>query len=253
MENPGSSKQRFTDKQVADILRRAAELQHVEGSDVSSSGSSENEILAIGSELGLRQESIRQAIDEIGSGVAPGSSVVLGAPLSMEMERVYNTTADDDAWQELVAEFRRSFGRIGEMREVGSVREWEGKEGGLDPIHWSLHQKDGVGKLRATSDLGGATFLLVFLSCMVTLIGTVVTFQLSHLELAARFGIAALLLAVVGFTVRQSLSGMARRRQRAIQSVMNKADAILAPEGEISTQEPESEKAPIETEIRTSS
>lgn len=253
MENPGSSKQRFTDKQVADILRRAAELQGADGTDVSTSGSSEKEILAIGFELGLRQDSIRQAIDEIGSGVSPRSSGVWGAPLSMEMERVYSTTADDDAWQELVAEFRRSFGRIGEMREVGSVREWEGKEGGLDPIHWSLHQKEGVGKLRATSDLGGATFLIVFLSCMFSFIATLVVFQFNQLELAAKFGIAALLLAVVGFTVRQSLSGMARRRQRAVQSVMKKADAILAPEGDLSVHEPVSEEAPIETEIRTSS
>ena len=114
----------YRDKEIRDILKRAAEMQEGEG-EASAYGLSLEEIQQIAEESGIDPRHVATAISEIESGEAgPRPFHVLGAPIALHLERVVEGDLTDEQWVEMVGEIHRTLRLAGHSGQVGRMREW---------------------------------------------------------------------------------------------------------------------------------
>lgn len=127
----------YSDKEVSAILRRAAELQSKEENHIAGDGTTLAQLQQSAKELGLSPHVIARAAEEADTGGTAGAANwILGAPLSVEVERVVNHSIAPENWPALLYEIRRITGRVGDARTVGSAFEWTSDS--PDLIHVSL-------------------------------------------------------------------------------------------------------------------
>jgi hypothetical protein len=118
------SERRFTEDEVAEILKQAVELQD-SGTSMSASrgGLTLSELQEIGREVGVSPEIIQQAARRLEpSPVATRS--FLGLPLGVGRTVELNRTLTDDEWDRLVVDLRQTFNARGVIRHEGSLRTW---------------------------------------------------------------------------------------------------------------------------------
>lgn len=252
MPEPSATETRFSERQIAAILRRAAELQEEGGRSTSapSGGLASKELIQIGAELGLDPACLRSAIREVETGTTPSERVgPAGGPTRVEIEREFEGELDDDAWERLVADCRRTFGKVGAATMVGSVREWTGGPD-LDKVHATARSADGRTRLRAASDMSGAAFLIGFLLVFPTLIGSIGIASGNQWPVLLRATLIACLLGLSFFILRTGYSKMCRRRERAVKGLMARArDYVIAPQSE-RTAELANQESEVELEQR---
>ncbi|MBI5705403.1 MAG: hypothetical protein HZC36_00255 [Armatimonadetes bacterium] len=226
MEPSQPSKKRFSEKQVAKILRRASEIQQTEGSTPATEGIGGSELVEIGSELGLDKSAIRQAIEEVQAAEAGGSATV-GGPIRVEEAMTLDGPLNSERWEALTAELRHAFGRAGKTNKVGDVYEWSGGENELDTIHVSALSVDGKTKLRINSSMDSLLWLNLILNGLFSLMITAIVLTKSPLPIAGKLLTLVALLACLFSIVRWLLLGACRRRKAAIRRVIAKARMIF--------------------------
>jgi hypothetical protein len=220
-----SQDRRLSEKQVREILRRAAELQESRGAELVQLGPTTADVQKIGEELGMDPACLRTAIEEVLSGQTEAKSGFWGGPVVMQTERVYQSELTDDDWHEILSEMRTLFGRTGSVSEVAGAREWDGSRAVLDPIHVSARSKSGSTKVTLKSDLWGNAFLLGLSTFFPLFISTMVLTQLLSLG-SAELGIAAGIFGAAGLFYRKTLGWMATRRAKAISALDAKIQEV---------------------------
>lgn len=227
MDKPSREK-RFSEKEVAAILRRAIQIQGAQDNAVAPAGSSPNEIIEVGEELGLSEDSVRRAIEEFSSHGGGGKGI-FGVPVAYELDRTVPFEIGDEAWQELVMDLRKTFARVGSVSAVGSAREWTGGERDLDEIHVSVQSKEGRSRIRFASDLSGALFLTAIVSGLALIMAVVGLLQVREWawEIRGLAAAAALGAFLIGF--RGFFGWMAKRRRNAVSALGERLEGMLSP------------------------
>lgn len=215
---------RFTEKQMAEIIRRAVEIQS--GKAVAAEGISEDELRTAAAELGIEPGAISAALSSVDVSDASSRPNIWGGPTRTEIERVIEGTMTEDQWEETVADLRAALEEPGTVEQRGNTYEWSGTSGGLEYNTITVRQSGGTVRLKAVSTgagLGTLAYALGFLPIFMV-VGFLVKAGPAAPVMAASI-IAAILLMFL--LARQLTSAAIRRRKRVINEVFDRMQARL--------------------------
>jgi hypothetical protein len=125
MSYDGRSGQRFTDRQVSAILKRAVELQ-ASRSDAAapfdaSAGVSLAQLQQAAAELGIEPRLIEEAALELtNTSQDQERASFWGGPSVVSAERIIHGTVSEEEWPLLLEEIRRATGLVGTATTVGN-------------------------------------------------------------------------------------------------------------------------------------
>ena len=144
-----SSERRFTDQQVAIVLRTAAELQERDGVPAAvGKGLTQSQLEQIGAEAGIDGAAIRRAVARLDANrESEGRSAFLGAPASVVAERVVDGEIGTEDFERFVVALRRITGQLGESTGVGRLFGWKGLYDDA-PCEVSISSEAGVTTVR---------------------------------------------------------------------------------------------------------
>ena len=118
------SDRRFTEDEVAEILKNAVEIQDSHAIvPATRTGLTLDELQDIGAEVGVTAEAIQRAARRLEPAPKP-SRTILGLPLGVGKTVELGRTLSDPEWERVVAQLRETFEARGVMRSEGSMRSW---------------------------------------------------------------------------------------------------------------------------------
>jgi hypothetical protein len=180
------AERRYSDEEVAKILRMTGELSRGDGSE---EGVSLAELQRVASELGLDPEKVRLAAERADRDAAldGGQSDFIGAPPQYEVDRLVECELTDEGWYAAVAEMESVYGD-GQAKLQGTVRSWRKKtdfgwvnltatpKNGKTLLRFGAHIDNGLGWALAamavlTLILGGTIFGNIAMPVWAILIG----------------------------------------------------------------------------------
>jgi hypothetical protein len=130
MTEPSSSR-RYSDKEVALIIKQASELQESDAPSDPSTGMSLVELEQIARETGLDPTLIRRAAADLDTRVTDRApSRFLGAPTTLRLERTIDGEISPDEYEAIVLEIQRTVGGMGAASTLGRTLQWTSAGGG---------------------------------------------------------------------------------------------------------------------------
>lgn len=119
-----SEERRFSEEEVAEILKNAAELEHTDRTlSSASTGLTLSELNDIGREAGISPEAMRRAVSRL-SAPEPQSRQMLGLPIGVGRTVELERTLNEDEWERLVVLLREKFNARGVVRKDGNLKSW---------------------------------------------------------------------------------------------------------------------------------
>ena len=112
----------YSERQAADLLRRAALLQ-ARGDDARGSGLSLDEVKQAAGAAGIDARYVEQAALGAGDDV-PTSAPFLGIQTGARRTRIVPGRVSEAEWGKMIATLRRQLGGTGTVESIGEVREW---------------------------------------------------------------------------------------------------------------------------------
>jgi hypothetical protein len=165
------SDRRFTEEEVSEILKQAAEAQDSnKGQITGGSGLTLSELTEIGGEVGISPDAIRQAAMAIDN-PDQATTRLLGFPVGVARTVELNRKLTDEEWDHLVVDLRETFNARGIVHHEGSLRTW--RNGNLQalleptPEGQRLRLKTKKGNAQELMAVGGA--MLGFASVMLVI------------------------------------------------------------------------------------
>jgi hypothetical protein len=154
--------ERFSEEEVQQVLRRAAELQQRDSripTDVHALSLAELEQIATDSGIDVQQ--IHRAILELEGRSYRAGSVLLGAPAHLHLERVMDHKSPKGAFEPLVSEMNGALGTAGQVSAVGGTLTWSAPSTGSGPVEITISGAEGGTRIALDASFGGllgATF-----------------------------------------------------------------------------------------------
>src|SRR3954451_2014706 len=122
--SPPSSR-RFSEKEVALIIKRASELQQDEAPAESTTGMSLAELEQVAREAGLDPALVRRAATDLDTRVTEQQpSRFIGAPTTLHLERTIQGEIPVDEYEPIVLEIQRILGGVGTASTLGRTLQW---------------------------------------------------------------------------------------------------------------------------------
>lgn len=119
------SDRRYSEAEVAEIFRQAAEAQQTARRQLpSGEGMTLTDLQEIGREVGIPPELVSQAAQGLDRAGAPARRRFLGLPLGVGRTVELGRRLTDDEWDQLVVDLRETFHARGKVRQDGSLRQW---------------------------------------------------------------------------------------------------------------------------------
>jgi len=116
---------RFNEKEVAQIIKRASELQVSEAPAESTSGMSLTELEQVAREAGLDPALVRRAATDLDTRVTDQRpSPFLGAPTTLRLERTIDGEVPVEEYESMVLEMQRIVNQIGSASTIGRSLQW---------------------------------------------------------------------------------------------------------------------------------
>ena len=116
---------RFSEKEVAHIIKRASELQQEEAPAESSAGMSLAELEQVAREAGLDPALVRRAATDLDTRVTDRTpSRFIGAPTTLRLERTIEGEVPVDEYEPIVLEIQRVLGGVGTGSTLGRSLQW---------------------------------------------------------------------------------------------------------------------------------
>ena len=116
---------RFNEKEVAQIIKRASELQQLETTTESSTGMSLAELEQVAREAGLDPALVRRAAVDLDTRVSDQTpNKFLGAPTVLRLERTIDGEVPADEYEQLVLEIQGQLGEVGSGSTIGRSLQW---------------------------------------------------------------------------------------------------------------------------------
>ena len=125
-----SAPRRYSDDEVAHLLKRATELQADNRPAVRGSGLTLPELEEIAAEAGIDVETLRQAADEleVGRQGSRAGRAFFGAPLQIVRARTLPFEADSTRFDQLLAVIQTSLGGSGHAIQIGRTFSWSDED-----------------------------------------------------------------------------------------------------------------------------
>jgi hypothetical protein len=122
---PPLPSRRYNEKEVADIIRRASELQQLETTSESSTGLSLAELEQVAREAGLDPALVRRAATDLDTRVSDEQpSAFLGAPTALHLERTIDGEIPAEEYEPMVIEMQSRLGMVGSATTLGRSLQW---------------------------------------------------------------------------------------------------------------------------------
>ncbi len=138
LDRTAAAARRYTEQEVALVIKRAAELQvqESERTDSRASGLSLTELEQVAREAGLDPALVRRAAADLDTrnSTSPHSRF-LGAPSLVAMERTIRGEVSVDEYEPIVEELRRAFNDNGFISTLGRSLAWTSTPFGHGPHH----------------------------------------------------------------------------------------------------------------------
>ncbi len=159
-ERIASPSRRYTDKEVARIIKDASELQQVETAPESASvGLSLAELESVAREAGLDPALVRRAaanLDTRVSDVKP--SRFFGAPRTLVLERTIDGEVPVDEYEMLALTIQRTLGGLGTASTFGRTMQWTTapsgrRRGSMRVVQVTITPRNGVTTIRIEEPL----------------------------------------------------------------------------------------------------
>lgn len=116
---------RFSEKEVAHIIKRASELQQEEAPTESTNGMSLAELEQVAREAGLDPALVRRAATDLDTRVTDRKpSAFVGAPTTLSLERTIEGEIPPDEFEPMVLEMNRVLGLVGTATTLGRSLQW---------------------------------------------------------------------------------------------------------------------------------
>lgn len=220
------SERRFSEEEVAEILKYAAEAEHSSKSVLpAGNGLTLTELKEIGREVGISPDAMQLAAQRFGR-ISQPTRRFLGLPLGVARTVELDRKLSDDEWELIVADLRQTFDARGVVKGEGSLRSWT--NGNLQAL---LEPTPTGQRLRLRTVKGNAPGLIVG---GIVLFGTAAAmFIAAALKGAINDGGFMASLAVMGTaglgmfgTGAFGLPGWARLRQRQMDEIADRVASI---------------------------
>ena len=143
-----STGRRYTEHEIHALFERAAERQEQarRAESASEGGLTLEELQRIGRETGIAPEHIAEAALDLAAVPTRPAGTVLGVPVEIRRARTMAAPVTDEAWEQMVADLRKTFKQAGVAGRVGRVREWATTtEENRMPVRVSVAPEDGGG------------------------------------------------------------------------------------------------------------
>lgn len=119
----GDSDHRFTDREVALLLQRAAEIEAQRTDAPPTQGMSLRQLREIATEVGISPEVFEEAVTAVQAGAKPTRSALLGAPLTYKAARGVDGQLDEAAMERLIRVLEEAMDQSGTVTDaLGTVR-----------------------------------------------------------------------------------------------------------------------------------
>lgn len=119
----GDSGHRFTDREVALLLQRAAEIEAQRTDAQPTQGMSLRQLREIATEVGISPEVFEEAVTAVQAGAKPARREVLGAPLTYKAARGVDGQLDAAAMERLIRVLEEAMDQSGTVTDaLGTVR-----------------------------------------------------------------------------------------------------------------------------------
>jgi hypothetical protein len=119
------SERRYDEKQIAQILHQATQMQAASSSGAGTTGLTLAEIKRLAEEVGIDSGLIAKAASEVDIESVPSGSP--DRPNSILLDRLVDGHISEESWEENVVRVRHYAGRPGEVKQTSASREWLGK------------------------------------------------------------------------------------------------------------------------------
>ncbi|MFK7845391.1 MAG: hypothetical protein AB8G77_08825 [Rhodothermales bacterium] len=122
-----NEKRRYSEKEIAEIFKNAASAQESAGRNRSAGeGLSLAELQRIGEESGITPEFIAHAAAMLeDSGTDAVADSLFGVPLVVSRKLSLPRKMENEEWEQLVVDLRRTYGGEGTIKQEGSFRQWQ--------------------------------------------------------------------------------------------------------------------------------
>jgi hypothetical protein len=142
---------RYTEQEIRTLFERAAERQEQarRAEAASEAGLSLDELQRIGKSAGIDPEHVAAAAGDLeGADPARAADVRWGVPAEVRQTRLLSGLVSDEAWEQMVAELRHTYGEAGVAGQVGRVREWRSASGSeKDAVHVTITPEGGGSRI----------------------------------------------------------------------------------------------------------
>lgn len=215
----------FSEKQVAQVLRRAAELQDQEsGPDASLRGATAKDIQRIGEEVGLDPRLVAAALAEMAQiGVEEdhrGQSRWLGAPPEYTVERTLSGQLSQEGWETLVGLLNERFRQSEPGLVSGSLRSWRW-EHELGWVYFSAVQMEHGVRLRLHLQIDEGLVAGLVPTVIAWFAATSLLFSVDNLRPWFSMLLSAVLLVGLAVGFRSSAAAWWRKDQRKMARLMD--------------------------------
>ena len=151
---------RYNEKEVADIIKRASELQQLESTTESTTGMSLTELEQVAREAGLDPALVRRAAADVDTRVSDEKpSAFLGAPTNLVLERTIDGEIPPDEYETIVLEIQRELGGVGQASTLGRSLVWtiqgvRGRRVSSRTVQLTVTPRNGRTTIRMEESLG---------------------------------------------------------------------------------------------------
>ena len=119
------SGRRYNEKEVAEIIKRASEMQQIESTSESTAGMSLAELEQIAREAGLDPALVRRAASDLDTRVTDERpSPFFGAPTTLVLDRTIDGEVPVEEFEAIVLEIQRELGGVGSASGLGRSLVW---------------------------------------------------------------------------------------------------------------------------------
>lgn len=224
------SERRYSDEEVAEIFRLAAESSEKNQPLLpSAEGMTLAQIQDIGREVGISADQIAAASRAVNLSVAPTARRFLGFPVGVGLAVDLQRNLSDAEWDQLVVDLRETFDARGTQKTDGAFRQWT--NGNLQalleptPNGNRLRFRTTRGNARAMMTVGLALLAFTGFSAIMAMTGM----RVGGGELLASLALPAAIGAGIFGLSAFRLPGWARTRQLQMQQVANRLMGVSLP------------------------
>lgn len=211
---------------MADVIRRAAEIQSAQSQSSQVSGVSEQELRRAAGELGIDSSALDAALQNLGQDESPRFNL-WGGPTQFEKEHVFAGNQVESAWEDILSDLRRTFRENGTVERRGTTHEWAATGGGVDFNTITIQQNPDATRIKVTSNFGGLAAVFYMLGVIPTLIATGVVSALAIPAVLKGMALVGVLGASF-LAVRALVTRLARKRSQTIAAVIDRIQNRLS-------------------------